>query len=103
MTLSELAERLQCRLEQGDGSPGNIDIVRVAGIEHAQDGDITFVDNPRYVAHLASTQASALILADGQEVPASARFAVLRSKQPYVDFARAVVFFVLTRRPPRGV
>jgi UDP-3-O-[3-hydroxymyristoyl] glucosamine N-acyltransferase len=103
MTLRDLAETLQCRLESGDGSPGDIDIVRVAGIEQAQGGDITFVDNPRYVAHLASTKASAVILAYGQEVPASARFAVLRSTQPYVDFARAVALFMPSSAPPRGV
>ena len=96
MTLRELADRLQCRLEHGDGS---VDIARVAGIEHAQEGDVTFVDNPRYAVHLPSTNASAVILADDQEVPPSARFAVLRSKRPYVDFARAVSLFMPPSAP----
>ena len=100
MTLRELADRLQCRLENGDGS---IDIARVAGIEHAREGDVTFVDNPRYAVHLPSTNASAVILADDQEVPPSARFAVLRSKRPYVDFARAVSLFMPPSAPSRGI
>ena len=100
MTLRELADRLQCRLEHGDGS---VDIARVAGIEHAQEGDVTFVDNPRYAVHLASTKASAVILADDQEIPPSAGFAVLRSKQPYVDFARAVSLFMPPSAPSRGI
>jgi UDP-3-O-[3-hydroxymyristoyl] glucosamine N-acyltransferase len=100
MKLRDLADRLQCRLERGDGS---VDIVRVAGIEQAQDGDVTFVDNPRYVAHLASTKASAVIVADALEVPASATFGVLRSTQPYVDFARAVAFFIPSSAPARGI
>jgi UDP-3-O-[3-hydroxymyristoyl] glucosamine N-acyltransferase len=100
MRLRDLADRLQCRLQSADGS---IDIVRVAGIEHAQNGDVTFVDNPRYAIHLATTKASAVIVADDQEIPASARFGVLRSKQPYVDFARAVALFMPPSAPERGV
>ena len=101
MTLRELADRLQCRLENGDD--GSVDIARVAGIEHAREGDVTFVDNPRYAVHLASTKASAVILADDQEIPPSARFAVLRSRQPYVDFARAVSLFLPSSAPSRGI
>jgi UDP-3-O-[3-hydroxymyristoyl] glucosamine N-acyltransferase len=99
MKLRDLADRLQCRLERGDGST---EIVRVAGIEQAGSGDVTFVDNPRYVVHLASTKASAVILAENFEVP-DAAFAVLRSKHPYVDFARAVTFFMPSSAPERGV
>jgi UDP-3-O-[3-hydroxymyristoyl] glucosamine N-acyltransferase len=100
MKLRDLADRLQCRLQSGEGS---VDIVRVAGIEHAQAGDVTFVDNPRYVVHLATTKASAVIVADDQEIPESAGFAVLRSRHPYVDFARAVALFLPSSAPPRGV
>ena len=43
MKLREIAERLECRLE-GDGE---IDIRRVAGIEEAGPGDLTFFTNPK--------------------------------------------------------
>ena len=99
MKLRDLAGRLGCRLE-GDG---NIDIARVAGIEQAQAGDVTFVDNPRYVPHLSTTNASAVIVADDLAVPSNTRFAVLRSRQPYVDFARAVGVFLPSSAPARGV
>jgi UDP-3-O-[3-hydroxymyristoyl] glucosamine N-acyltransferase len=49
---------LTCRLE-GDG---DVEIVRVAGIQQAQPGDLTFVANSRYLAQLATPQASAVIL-----------------------------------------
>ena len=58
MKLRDLAERLDCRLE-GDG---NIEILRVAGVEHAQPGDLTFVANRQYYSLLRSTRASAVIL-----------------------------------------
>ena len=44
MKLRDLAEQLACRLD-GDG---DIDIVRVAGIQHAQPGDLTFLANSKY-------------------------------------------------------
>jgi UDP-3-O-[3-hydroxymyristoyl] glucosamine N-acyltransferase len=99
MNLSELAEALGCRLE-GDRA---IEIVRVAGIDQAQGGDITFVDNPRYIPRLASTNASAVIVAEDLAIPAGARFAVLRSAHPYVDFARAVALFLPSSAPAKGI
>jgi len=99
MTLRELADRLQCRLE-GDG---DADIARVAAIDQAAAGDIAFVDNPRYVPHLSTTKASAVIVGEEIAVPAGARFAVLRSKQPYVDFARAVALFLPSAGPAKGI
>jgi UDP-3-O-[3-hydroxymyristoyl] glucosamine N-acyltransferase len=99
MTLRDLAGQLGCRLE-GDGG---IEIARVAGIDQAQPGDITFVDNPRYVSRLAATSASAVIVSDDLVVPSGARFAVLRSRQPYVDFARAVALFLPSSGPAKGI
>jgi len=99
MKLRDLAGRLECRLE---GEP-EIEIARVAGIDQARSGDITFVDNPRYLPSLATTNASAVILAQDVPVPAHARFAVLRSTQPYVDFARAVAMFLPSSAPAKGV
>ena len=64
MKLSELAARLDCRLE-GDGS---LEIVRVAGIHRAEPGDLTFLTNARYLPELATTRASAVIV--GAKTPA---------------------------------
>jgi UDP-3-O-[3-hydroxymyristoyl] glucosamine N-acyltransferase len=83
LKLSELSERLGTRL---DGN-GDIDIERVAGIEHAGPGDITFVANSKYQSRLATTRASAVIV--GEQSPA-APCAMLRTRNPYVAFARAV-------------
>lgn len=99
MKLRDLADQLQCRLE-GDAT---VDIARIAGIDQAQAGDVTFVDNPRYVPHLATTKASAVIVGDDITVPAGARFGVLRSRQPYVDFARAVALFIPASGPAQGI
>jgi UDP-3-O-[3-hydroxymyristoyl] glucosamine N-acyltransferase len=52
MKLKELAERLSCRLE-GDGS---LEIERVAGLEQAGPGDVTFFANPKYTPALRRTR-----------------------------------------------
>jgi UDP-3-O-[3-hydroxymyristoyl] glucosamine N-acyltransferase len=94
--LKELAERLACRLE-GDGE---VEIVRVAGIQHAQPGDLTFLANPRYEAAMSRTGASAVVLKD--DAP-SAPCAMLRTPDPYLAFARAVGLFAPAWRPAPGV
>jgi UDP-3-O-[3-hydroxymyristoyl] glucosamine N-acyltransferase len=89
LKLRDIADRLECRLE-GDGE---IDIQRVAGIEQAGPGDLTFFANPRYSAQLQATRASAVIVGDGAEARPSAGVAILRAKNPYLVFAQAVELF----------
>lgn len=96
MKLRDIAERLGCRLE-GDG---DIEIQRVAGIEYAQPGDLTFFANPRYSARLRTTRASAVIA--GEDAPAPP-CAVVRSPHPYLTFARAVSLFDTAPRPTPGI
>ncbi|MGB9403297.1 MAG: UDP-3-O-(3-hydroxymyristoyl)glucosamine N-acyltransferase [Candidatus Acidiferrales bacterium] len=86
MRLGEIAERLGCALE-GDAG---IEIGDVAGIEEAGAGHLTFLANRRYRSAVAATKASAILIAPEEgAVP----IAALRSKNPYLDFARAIDFF----------
>ena len=96
MTLRELAERLGCRLE-GDG---DVEIERVAAIDQAGPGDITFLATPKYASAAASTRASALI---ARPDAAAARCAMLRTDEPYLAFARAVGLLAPAFRPAPGV
>jgi UDP-3-O-[3-hydroxymyristoyl] glucosamine N-acyltransferase len=86
MRLSELAALLGCEL-QGDGS---IEIIGVAPIEHAGPSDLTFVANTRYLRHLDTCRAGAVVLA--RDAPAVA-MASLRADDPHLAFARAVEHF----------
>ena len=96
MKLQVIAERLGCTLE-GDGS---VEIGRVAAIEDAGPGDLTFFVNPKYSAELRATRASAVILGEHAE---AAPCAMLRSREPYVAFGRAVALFADGWRPAPGV
>lgn len=91
MKLSEIAATLGARLE-GNGA---VEITGVAGIEEAGPGQLTFVANPKYAAAAKTTRASAVIVAE--DFPALAA-ATLRTKNPYLAFARALELFY---QPPQ--
>ena len=99
MRLQDIADRLGCRLE-GDGA---IEITRVAGIQHAARGDLTFIANAKYAEGLAATRASAVILGAHAAHAAPPGCAVLRSDDPYSTFARALTLFVQSTPPVAGI
>lgn len=85
MKLSEMAKTLGCELKGDD-----MEIHGVAGIDEAQAGQVTFVSNPKYAAKAKTTAASAVIVATNfPDIPA----ATLRTKNPYLAFAKAVELF----------
>jgi UDP-3-O-[3-hydroxymyristoyl] glucosamine N-acyltransferase len=87
MKLSAIASALHARLE--NGSP-DTEITGLNGIERAGPGELTFVSNPKYAAAARTTRASAVIV--GEDFPAIA-VAMLRAKDPYLSFARALALF----------
>jgi UDP-3-O-[3-hydroxymyristoyl] glucosamine N-acyltransferase len=92
MKLAEIASAIDARLE--NASP-ETEITGVAGIETARPGQVTFVANPKYAAAARSTKASAVILEE--DFPAIST-GMLRSKNPYLAFARALALFY---QPPK--
>jgi UDP-3-O-[3-hydroxymyristoyl] glucosamine N-acyltransferase len=97
MKLSAIVSALDARLE--NGSP-DIEINGLNGIEQAGPGELTFVSNPKYAAAARSTKASAVIV--GEQFPAIPA-AMLRSKDPYLAFARALKLFHPEQRYAPGV
>jgi len=96
MKLAEIAQRIGCEL-QGDGE---VEIERLAPIEEAQAGALTFVANPRYRPHLATTKASAVIVARNEpEVP----LPCLRAADPYLAFSMALELFYVPPPLPAGI
>ncbi len=92
MKLGEIANALNVTLESG--SP-ETEVTGVAGIEEAVAGQITFVANPKYAAAARTTAATVVIVSE--DFPATGG-ALLRSKNPYLSFARAIDLFY---QPPR--
>lgn len=95
--LSELATLIEAELA---GDP-EIEIRRMATIDQAQSGDITFLANPKYLPMLAITQASAVIL--GRDVSAPPGLNLLRCANPYLAFAKVLTFLHVRRPDPLGI
>jgi UDP-3-O-[3-hydroxymyristoyl] glucosamine N-acyltransferase len=92
MKLADIAQKLACRLE---GAP-DTEIHGIAGIEHAQPGQITFLANRRYFPLLKTTRASAVLIEDRIALdrdPALPPLSALRTRNPYLAFAHAIELF----------
>jgi UDP-3-O-[3-hydroxymyristoyl] glucosamine N-acyltransferase len=77
----------ECAITDGD-----IEINAAAGLDEAQSGDVTFLSNPKYTNRVATTKASAIYLSENAEIERP-DIAVLRAKDPYLAFTRALVVF----------
>ena len=101
MKLSQLAQKLDCRLDV----PSDIEITGVAGLEDAQPGQITFLANKRYTLLLKTTRASAVFVDNNAPLanvnaardPGALPLALVRGDNPYLAFAKALELFY---RPP---
>src|ERR1700726_1650870 len=87
MRLADIARALDARIE--NAAP-DTEITAVAGIEQAGPGQLTFVSNPKYNAAARTTRAAAVIVAEN--FPAIAA-GMLRSKNPYLAWAKAIELF----------
>jgi UDP-3-O-[3-hydroxymyristoyl] glucosamine N-acyltransferase len=89
MKLSELAAQTGARCNSSDA---DLEIEGAAGLDQAALGQVTFLSNPRYTPRIASTRASAIFVGENVEVP-RADLGILRAKDPYLAFTRALRLF----------
>lgn len=93
MNVREIAALVDADVE-GDAA---IAIRRVAKIEEAGEGDVTFVANPKYAKFLPLTNASAVIVARSLQLTPDERSAIravlLRTNDPYLAFLKALRTF----------
>ena len=108
MTLSEIAAQLGGTVE---GDAGVL-IRRVAPLDEAGAGDLSFLANPRYARLLATTRASAVLVDEkaarepgrgAASGPVPQGVALVRVAQPYLAYARAMALLWQAERPEPGV
>lgn len=99
LTARQLAEELDLELV-GEGESL---LTGVGPIEQAEVGALTFLDNPKYAAHLASTKAACVIVSAKFRDQLPDTVTGLISVQPYRDFARSAALLVPTGVKLRGV
>ena len=96
MTLGDIAAALGCTLH-GDGG---LTITGVATLDAAGPTDLTFLANPKYAARARTSQAAAVLVS--APLDGSPMVSVV-SKNPYLDFARALAMFYRAPRPAAGI
>lgn len=96
MTLGEIATALGCTVHGAGDRP----ITGVATLDTAGPTDLTFLANPKYAARAKQSKAGAILVSAPFE---SATMASVVSKNPYLDFARALAMFYRAPRPAPGV
>jgi UDP-3-O-[3-hydroxymyristoyl] glucosamine N-acyltransferase len=88
MKLSELAALTAASI---DGNFSDVEITGAAGLDDAGPRDVTFLANPRYTPRINSTKAGALYLSENAQTDRD--IPVLRAKDPYLAFTRALRLF----------
>jgi UDP-3-O-[3-hydroxymyristoyl] glucosamine N-acyltransferase len=87
MKLSQIAQALNCSLPDGAADK---EISRIASLESADDASITFVVNPRFAEAAAASQAGALLVSRGVQIPGKL---CLEVPDPYMGYARVGQLF----------
>jgi len=80
--------------------PADVAITGVAPLSDAGEGQISFLSNPKYAPQLASTNATAILVANDLEGD-SPRY--IRVANPYFAMARVIAKFFDRRPAPQGV
>jgi UDP-3-O-[3-hydroxymyristoyl] glucosamine N-acyltransferase len=89
MKLIELAEQTRAVIEQG---AADLEIAGAAGLDIAGAGEITFLANPKYTPQIQTTRAAAIFLNEREKIE-RADIAVLRARDPYLAYTRALRIF----------
>lgn len=71
------------------GAGRDVLITRIAPLDCAGPGDLSFLSNPRYQQQLAASEAACVIVAPALQEAAQARGACIVADNPYAYFARA--------------
>ncbi len=95
-TLEQLAGLIDGQIV---GDP-QVKIERIRTIDKAGDGDLTFLANPKYLPHLATCRASAIIVAPGVEVEGKN---LLICSNPYLAFAKILTVLQGETYPAVGI
>ena len=77
---------------------GDLPIQRLAPLESADAGSLSFLSNPRYAAQLAASAAGCVIVAPALREAALARGAVIITADPYLYFARLTQWWAARQR-----
>ncbi|HQQ70136.1 MAG TPA: UDP-3-O-(3-hydroxymyristoyl)glucosamine N-acyltransferase [Alicycliphilus sp.] len=91
LRLGQIVDALGGSLE---GASADTQIQRIAPLEAAEEGDLAFLNNPRYQSQLAASRAACVIVAPAMRAAALERGACIVTDDPYLYFARVTQLWV---------
>jgi len=97
LTAAQIAARVNGSIE-GDGQRV---VTGVAPIDHAREGDLSFIVQPKYYAALETSPAAAILV--DANCPRSERHVLIRVENPYYAFLQVASLFAPPQRPPDGI
>ncbi|MYZ47726.1 UDP-3-O-(3-hydroxymyristoyl)glucosamine N-acyltransferase [Propylenella binzhouense] len=100
MSIGEVAKLVGAAVARGDAA---LAIDGAAPLETAGPGDLSFLDNPKYVRLLAATTAAAVLCAPRYEARVPAHVAVLLTSEPYRAYARYLAAAYPSALRPAGM
>ena len=92
--LADVVAALGGALHGDDSLP----ILRLAPLESADAGSLSFLANPRYAARMAASAAACVVVAPAQQDLALARGAAIVTPDPYLYFARLTQWWAARTR-----
>lgn len=95
-TLQEIAEHIGAELK---GEP-QLAITAVSPLNKAQKGELSFISDKKYLNHVESSNASALIVNSAIAEQLSGNLLVM--KDPYLGYAKVAQLFDTTPRPKQA-
>ena len=99
-TLSEVAER--CEGVLAEGTDGSLSVGDVKPLDLAGPGDISFLDNRKYLDQLSSTKASACFIKKAFTDRLPDGVSAIVCDDPYRSFARSLMLFYPESGQPLG-
>ena len=90
-------------VEVAMNSDTSLEIFDVGPLDAAGLGNLSFLDNQKYLSAFASSAASACVVAPKYAEKAPEGMALLLSKEPYKAYARAAALFYPVPKPEPGV
>jgi len=102
--LSQLAELTKAELrERASGAKGDQVISGARPLEDAVPGTVSFIDNPRYIKHLADTRASAVFCSSKLQDKVPKHVTALIHSEPYKAYAAALAALYPTAGRPASI
>jgi len=101
-TLEEIALLVQGRIVRGDS---NTNLVSVTPLDKAEEGTLSFLTKSKYLPHLKTTKAAAVLIAPAmlEKADVAEHAAIIEVDRPYVAFARVAQIFAPRVPQPEGI